>query len=224
MVVVVVVVVPVMVVVLMRVRVGRAVVLRDRDNLDAAVLDAAHCKDAVGEILELVGPAPHDDDLEAQVEGQVDVQGCPNALTELVLKLRQLIAEIADVVVVDERQGADRLDPSCDLCPPDLAAREIAQQLGAGAAPLGHQPVELPEQGILDRDAEPDQRILHGQRSYLRRTTTTTMTRPAPTGGYDPAKIEDRRWKRKVETRRTRHPAGPHQDGCGYIHERSQSG
>jgi hypothetical protein len=96
----------------MRVRVGLVVVCHVRDNLDAAVLDATHRKDPIGEVLELVGPAPHDHDLEAQVEGQVDVQGCPDALAELVLKLREPLAEIANVVVIDERQGADGLDAS----------------------------------------------------------------------------------------------------------------
>ena len=115
-------------------------------NLDAPVFHAPHREDAVSDGLELVGLAAHHHDLEAKVVGQVNVQRRPDALTKLVLELSQLLTEITNVVVVNERQRTDGLDPLCDLRSAHLAPGEIAQQLGACAAALLHERIELPEQ------------------------------------------------------------------------------
>ena len=99
------------------------------DDLDPPLLHAAHGKDAVGDDLQLVGAAAHDDDLEAEIVAQVDVHRRPHPLAELVLQIGQLLAEVAHVVVVDQRQGPDRRHPLRDLGAPHLGPRQIAQQL-----------------------------------------------------------------------------------------------
>jgi hypothetical protein len=141
-------------------------VFQARDDLDSTLLDPSHGQDAVRDGLQPIRPPAHHHDLETEIVCQVNVERGPDAFTELVLQLGELLAEIADVVVIDERQRADRVDAPRDLGPSDLAAREVAEQLGAGAAAFLHQLVELPEQGILDRDPEPDERILHVRRRY----------------------------------------------------------
>jgi len=77
------------------------------------------------------------------------------------LKLVQPFAEIAHVVVVDQRQRADRVDRLAHLCPPNLGARQVAEQLRSRAPALAHQHVELPQQRTFERNAEANQWILH---------------------------------------------------------------
>ena len=98
---------------------------------------------------------------EAQVVAQVHVQRGAHAVAQLVLQVGQLPAEIADMMVVDQRERTDRLDALRHLGATDRRARQIAQQLRARAAALRSQPVELTEQRSFDRDTETDERVLH---------------------------------------------------------------
>jgi hypothetical protein len=129
----------------MRVPMGRSISQAGHD-LHPTVFHAPHRQDALGDRLELIGLAAHDHDLETEVMRQVDMQRRPHAFAQLMLQLGQLLAEVANVMIIDERQRADGVDPLGDLGPSHLAAREVAQQFGAGAATLLHQCVELPEQ------------------------------------------------------------------------------
>jgi hypothetical protein len=97
-----------------------------RDDLDPAVLHAAHRQDAVRDPLEVVRPSAHHDDLEAQVVREVNMQRGPNTLAKLVLQLGEPLAEIADVMIVDQGQGPDRLDPLRHLGARDGGARKVA--------------------------------------------------------------------------------------------------
>jgi hypothetical protein len=145
--------------------VGMAVAApRARDHLHPALLHAAHGQDSLRHRLQPVRLALHDDHLQAEIVREVDVQRGAHAVAELVLHLRQLLAEVAHVVIVDERERADGAHALLHLGPPDLGPRQIAEQLRARAPALAREGVHLLEQGALDSNAEPDERILHARK------------------------------------------------------------
>ena len=153
------------------------------DDLDPPLLHPAHGEDAVRDDLQLVGPAAHDHDLEAEIVAEVDVHRGAHPFAELVLQIGQLLAEVAHVVVVDQRQRPDGRHPLRNLGAPDLGARQVPQQLRPCAPALVGEGVELPQQRALDRHAEPDQRILHAPtlpRPGARGNTAATL---GPSGG-----------------------------------------
>lgn len=90
-----------------------------RDDLDPTLLHPAHREDPIRDALELIGFASHHHDLQTQVLAQMHVQGGPHTFPQLVLQLRQLLAEVTDVVVVDQRQRAHGVDALLDLRAPD---------------------------------------------------------------------------------------------------------
>jgi hypothetical protein len=162
----------VVVIVVVRVRVVMIVVVRGRqpgDDLDPSLLHAPHGEDPVGDEMQLVGSPAHDHHLEAEVVAQVDVHRGAHPLPELVLQIGQLLAQVAHVMVVDQRQRPDGRDPLRDLGPPHLGARQIAEQLRPRAAALVGERVELTQQRALDRDAEPNQGISHARTLPRRR-------------------------------------------------------
>jgi hypothetical protein len=140
------------------------------DDLDAAVLHAPHGEDPIRHDLKLVRATAHHHDLEAKIVAEVHVQRRADALPELVLQVRQLLTEVTDMVIVDQGQGAHRLDALRHLRSADRGPGQIAQQLGAGARTLFRQRIELAEERAFNRDAEPDQGILH--------TSDATAPRP----------------------------------------------
>jgi hypothetical protein len=71
------------------------------------------------------------------------VQGGADALTQLVLQLGELLAQIADVMIVDQRQRPDRVDTLRDLRAAHGGPGQVAQQLGPRAAALAGQRVQL---------------------------------------------------------------------------------
>ena len=137
-----------------------------RNDLDPAVLHAADGQDLVGQRRQPVGAAAQHDHLQTEIVRQVDVHRRADVVAEIVLERGQLLAQIARVVVVDQRQRPDRVDAVGDLGAPHLGAAEIAQQLRPGAAALARQRVELAQQRPLHRDAEPDQRVFHRRQRY----------------------------------------------------------
>ena len=95
-------------------------------NLDRAVQDAFERQDAIGNGLQLVGPAVHDDDFEAVVVIEVNVQGRADFFAQIMLQLGQALAQVADVVIVNEGQRTDRVDPAADLALVDGGAGQVA--------------------------------------------------------------------------------------------------
>jgi len=92
---------------------------------------------------------------------EVDVQAGAHVVAHLVLQLGQLFWQVAHVVVVDQRQRPHGVDAARDLGAADLGARQVAEQLGAGAAAFLDQDVELAQQGGVDGDAKADQAGFH---------------------------------------------------------------
>jgi len=157
-----------------------------RHQLDPAVLHAAHAQHAIRDGAQAIGLAPDDDHLHAQVMAQVDVQGGPHRVAQLVLQLRQLVGQVAHVVVVDQRQRRHRIHPAGHLGPGDLGPRQIAEQLGAGAAALPGQDVDLLQQRGVDGHAEADEVGFHPQDDSIARPQSplgpSPAGRPTPSG------------------------------------------
>jgi len=132
-----------------------------RHQLDPAVLHAAHAQHAIGDGAQAIGLAADDHHLHAQLVAQVNVQGGPHRVAQIVLQRRQLVGQIAHVVVVDQRQRRHGIDAPGDLGPGDLGAGQVAEQLGAGTAPLAGQRVDLLQQRGVDGHAEADEVGFH---------------------------------------------------------------
>ena len=81
--------------------------LAARDDLDAAVLHAARRPHAIGELLELLRRPLEDDHLEAVRGIEVHVHRRAHLRAEPVLQLDEALGEVANVMVVDERDGRD---------------------------------------------------------------------------------------------------------------------
>ena len=149
----------------------RMVMLRrqSRDDFDPAVLHSAHGQNPIRHGLKVVRTPAHHHNLQTKIVAEVHVHRGADALAKFVLQVRQLLAQVTDVVIVDEGQRANGVDAFGHFRSTHLGSSQIAQQLGAGAATLVRQRVELVEQRSFDRDAEPDQRILHGPTVARRR-------------------------------------------------------
>jgi hypothetical protein len=59
---------------------------------------------------------------------QVDVQGGVNLISQLVLQLRESLAQLSHVVIVNDGERGHSFDGGSDLVPRDFRAGEIAQQ------------------------------------------------------------------------------------------------
>ena len=131
------------------------------DDLDPALRHAPKSQKAVGDVLQAVGPAAHDENLKAQIVVDVNVESGTHLFAQLMLKLGQPFAEIAHVVVVDQGQRADRVHRLAHLGPPDLCSGQISEQLGSRAPALPYQSIDLAQQRAFEGNTEPNQGILH---------------------------------------------------------------
>lgn len=136
------------------------------DDLDSTLFHASQGEQAVRDGLQTVGPAANHDDLQAQIVADVDVHRRAHLFAELVLKVGQPLAEIAHMVVVDQRQRRDGVHRLGHLGPANLRAGQIAKQLGARAAALANHGIEIAQQRAFKGYTESNQGILHGQREY----------------------------------------------------------
>jgi hypothetical protein len=134
---------------------------RARNDLNPTLLYAARREKAIGDRSQLVGPTAQDDHLEAEVVIEVHVERRAHALSEIMLNVGQLLTEIADVVVVDERERRDGRDTTPDIALAHVGAHEIAQDLRACDAPRGDKPIEVAKKRLLHGDAEANERIFH---------------------------------------------------------------
>ena len=99
------------------------------EYLDPPLLHTPHRSDPIRELLNLIRSPMHHDDLQTEIVSEVHVKSGANAISELVLQLGELLAEVPHVVVVDDRQGRDGVDALLHLRPPDLSTREVSKQL-----------------------------------------------------------------------------------------------
>ena len=120
------------------------------------VLDALGADKSVGEALDLARLAAQDHDLEAVVRVEMDVKRRQDRLVMGVLMLGELVAEVGDVVVVDQRDRADRLGlADAPLLLDERVANEVANRLRpVHVALLGGVCVETRQQTLVDRYAE----------------------------------------------------------------------
>jgi hypothetical protein len=136
------------------------------DDLDSPVGDASRREQAVRDPLQLVASPAQDDDLQATMLVEMNVQRRAHPIAELMLELGEPLGELSNVMVVDERQRGNRGSSTCHLCAHDLCPNEVTQQLGAGHPALLHEDIQVLEQRPLHRDAEPRKLRLHlGERT-----------------------------------------------------------
>lgn len=155
------------------------------DHLDPAMLHAAGRKNAICELPELVGRALEDDDLEAVGLVEMNVHRGAHLRAEPVLQLDQSFRQVANVVVVDQRDGRHGVGPSADLGARYLGTCKIAEHLRTCAVSLLHQRIEGAQQRALHRHTEPHEVIAFGHgasvhdagRARVMRQTTKTLER-----------------------------------------------
>ncbi len=129
-------------------------------DLDPAVVNAARAEDPIGRGLQVIGVAAQDDDLEAQLVIQVHVHRRADLVAEVVLHVGQGVGQIADVVVIDEGERADRLDVRPRLALRDHRARHVAKGLRARRAARLDQAIEVAQERLLHRHAKANQPVL----------------------------------------------------------------
>ena len=96
------------------------------------VFDAFDGAEGVGEVADGAGGASEDDDFEAVVVVEVDVEGGDDEVAVFVLDVVDLVAELAGVVVVDHGEGGgDVLGGVAPFLGDEGFADEVAQGLGA---------------------------------------------------------------------------------------------
>lgn len=114
------------------------------DDFDATLFYTPKSQKAVGDVLQAVGSATHDENLKTQIVVDVNVQRGAHLFAQLMLELGQSFAEVAHVMVVNQRERADRLYGLAHLSPPNLGSRQVPEQLGASAPALTYQSIDLP--------------------------------------------------------------------------------
>src|SRR5665811_1425633 len=122
------------------------------------VFDALCADQLFGQVFDLAGDTAQDYDFETVVGVQVNVQGRKNRLVVNVLVLSQLVREVADMVVINQRDRAHRKAVAdVPLSFDKRAAYEVADSLGTvHVALLGAQGIEALEQPFISGYAEPD--------------------------------------------------------------------
>jgi len=118
-----------------------------RGHREFPVLDAFGPDQAVGDFLHLAAFALDHQDFKAMMFIEMDVQRGPKKLLVLVLKVGEGVAQVADGVVVDDRDGADDLPILVPLLLDERVTDEIANRLRSiGVALLLDDPIEAFEQ------------------------------------------------------------------------------
>jgi hypothetical protein len=131
------------------------------DVFGAAVDDAAGADHAVRHLFQLVRAAAHDDDFEAVLVIQMDVHAGPHLLTQIMLQRGEAFGQLADVVVVDQRDGCEGRHSFVERGAAHLGARQITQELRTVAAAADRERIQLLDQARLHRDAKTDQVVFH---------------------------------------------------------------
>lgn len=126
-----------------------------RGHREFPVLDAFGPDQAVGDLLHLAAFALDHQDFKTMMFIEMDVQRGPKKLLVLVLKVGEGVAQVANGVVVDDRDGADDLPILVPLLLDERVTDEIANRLRSIGVPfLLDDPVETIEQMAFDRNAE----------------------------------------------------------------------
>ena len=90
------------------------------------MLHATRREEPIGDALQLVGAPAEHDDLEAVIVIEMHVERRANAVAEVVLDVVELLAEVAHVMIVDERQRGDGGYAATDVALAHFGAHEIA--------------------------------------------------------------------------------------------------
>ena len=120
-------------------------------EVDSTELDALHAQDILAHAVDLAHLAAKDDDLQAIVVVQVDVQRGDRLQEVRVLDRDQLLRQVGGVVVVDDEDRRDGLCPRVgNALLAQLLADQVANRLRAALIPLpGNQLVEVGQQVLV---------------------------------------------------------------------------
>lgn len=120
------------------------------------MLNPLEGRDRSGQRSELAGMTAEQDHLEARVVRDVHVRGRYDGPVVVMLNLSEAGGEVALVVVIDERQDAERVGEVVPhLLIHQAGADEVAERLGpVRVAVFLQEPVKPPDQGAVDGDAE----------------------------------------------------------------------
>ena len=141
-----------------RVAVRRPVSRFFDDDLDRTLQYAAGREQGLGNLLEAVGADAHDDDFEAPLVVEVNVHRRADLIAQLVLKFRQVLAELPDVMVVNDGHAGKRFNASGSLRADDFRTGQVSKELRPGALALLNELVELRQERGFHRDTESGQR------------------------------------------------------------------
>jgi hypothetical protein len=124
------------------------------DVLRATLEDAAGTEHLFSRRLELVGATAHHHHFEAVLAIEVDVHSRAHLLAHVVLQGGELLGELADVMIVNERHRGERAHAIVERRAPNFGPRQIAQELGAVAPASFGQLVELGDETRLHGDSK----------------------------------------------------------------------
>lgn len=125
------------------------------------MFDAASGEELAPCPFELVGGPAHDDDLEAVVVVEVNVESGVHFVAERVLEVGEALGQVADVVVVDERERSDRVATGANFGASNFGANEVTKKLGSRPASFLDELVEILEERPFHGDAESNELVLH---------------------------------------------------------------
>lgn len=129
------------------------------------MLDAAESAESVGEGGDLAGGPPEDENFEAVVVVEMDVEGADDDLLVVVLQFEKAGDKVAAVMIIDEGEGPGHVAALGPLLLDEAGAEEVADGLGAVGVPLATDlGVEGLEEALGEGDADADERI-HGRRA-----------------------------------------------------------
>jgi hypothetical protein len=139
---------------------------RQRNHFDPPLLHAACCQEALGRFADTIARAGQHDDFETVVVVEVNMKRGTDGIAEVVLHRREPLGEIANVMIVDERERGDAQSAFAELGLGHLGADQVAQNFGARDTARLDERIEIVEQRRLHGDAKANEGLLHRRALY----------------------------------------------------------
>ena len=122
---------------------------------------AFDAQQGVGNLADRGPLASGDQHLETVIVVEMHVHSGQNVSLKIVLDMSKLPRQVRHMMIVDERNGCDRLPILIPLLPDQMVPNQVADGFGAVGilAPID-QTIEIDEEMLIERDAESD-KLLH---------------------------------------------------------------
>lgn len=125
------------------------------------MFDALDADQRIGDLFDLGTLALHDQHLKTMVVIQVHVHPGQDKSLKIMLNGGEFFRQVADVMIIDKRDGPDRLFILRPFLSDQLVPDQIPERLRAvGVFSSFDMAVEIIKQMMVERDAEPDE-FLH---------------------------------------------------------------